>query len=339
LSVLIVGVQNTPNQNKNSPKLGFAPENPEFVKYHNNKIFTQAIRSKNEYNTGFIPSPVDLKYLSNISNSNLSTSVYYNPQYTQSASKVTGTQPSLTTSSAYDLRNLNRVTTVKNQGQAGVCWAFATYGSLESVLIPGGNWDFSENNMKNLLSSAYPYGFDRGPNDGGNEFMSTAYLTRWGGPINENDDPYSDISASSPNGLTVNKHVQDVLFLPDRQGPLDNSQIKSAIQNYGAVFTTMYYDGAYYSPAKYSYYYWGTSDSNHAVDIIGWNDSFDKNRFSNVPPGNGAFIIKNSWGTAFGENGYFYVSYYDSNIGTSNCVFTAESSNNYKTVYQYDPLG
>ena len=76
-------------------------------------------------------------------------------------------------------------------GNAGACWAFATYASLESYLMPGENWDFSENNMKNLLSSAYPEGFDRdNPNDGGNEFMSTAYLARWSGPVAESDDPY-----------------------------------------------------------------------------------------------------------------------------------------------------
>jgi C1A family cysteine protease/PKD repeat protein len=335
-----IGVQNAPNQNKNSTKIGFAPENPEFVKYQNNKIFTQAImHSQKKYSTGFVPAPVDLNRLSDISNSNLSSSAYYNSQFTQSSGNVPDTQSALTDSSAYDLRNLNRVTTVKDQGHAGVCWAFATYGSLESFFMPSENWDFSENNMKNLLSSAYPDGFDRGPNDGGNEFMSTAYLTRWNGSISESDDPYSDISTSSPTGLTVKKHAQDVLFLPDRQGPLDNGQIKSAVQNYGAVFTTMYYDDAYYSPAKCSYYYGGSSYANHAIDIVGWNDSFDKHIFLNVPPGNGAFIIKNSWGTGFGETGYFYVSYYDSNIGTSNCVFTAESPNNYKTIYQYDPLG
>ena len=75
------------------------------------------------------------------------------------------------------------------------------------------------------------------------------------------------------------------------------------------------------------------------MDIVGWNDSFDKNKFSMVPPGDGAFIVKNSWGTGWGDQGYFYISYYDSKIGKSNAVFTAESPDNYKFIYQYDPLG
>jgi hypothetical protein len=87
--------------------------------------------------------------------------------------------------------------------------------------------------------------------------------------------------------------------------------------------------------------------SDHAVTIVGWNDSFSKNNFSTTPPGDGAFIIKNSWGTTSADwgnvnndNGYFYVSYYDSNIGyDKNTLFTAENSNDYTNIYQYDPLG
>ena len=95
----------------------------------------------------------------------------------------------------------------------------------------------------------------------------------------------------------------------------------------------------FYSPSTASYYCNWTMDNNHAVAIVGWNDSFDRNLFSNVPPENGAFIVKNSWGTEWGDEGYFYISYYDSNIGKYNSIFTAESPDNYKYIYQYDPLG
>jgi C1A family cysteine protease len=73
---------------------------------------------------------------------------------------------------SYDLRTQGRLTPVKDQGQDGNCWAFAAIGSLESSLLPGTSTDLSENNMKNTA------GFDTGPNDGGNDFMASAYLAR-----------------------------------------------------------------------------------------------------------------------------------------------------------------
>ncbi len=98
-------------------------------------------------------------------------------------------QPSLAEQSAsslpasYDLRNFNKVSPVKNQLQCGDCWAFATFASMESVLLPAETWSFSENNLNNLS------GFDFGVCNGGNGQMSTAYLARWSGPIKASDDP------------------------------------------------------------------------------------------------------------------------------------------------------
>ena len=56
---------------------------------------------------------------------------------------------------------------------------------------------------------------------------------------------------------------------------------------------------------------------NHGVCIVGWDDNYDVSNFvsDHQPPANGAWIVKNSWGTSYGNDGYFYLSYYDQTIG------------------------
>ena len=69
-------------------------------------------------------------------------------------------------------------------------------------------------------------------------------------------------------------------------------------------------DAAYNGTTK-SYCYTGTGDPNHDVVIVGWDDDYAASNFSPRRAGNGAFIVRNSWGSGWGASGYFYVSYYD----------------------------
>ena len=242
----------------------------------------------------------------------------------------------------YDLRTLGRVTAVRSQGAYGTCWSFASYGSLESCLLPGEARDFSEDHM--VLTS----GFDNGGdpyNLGGNINMSTAYLVRWGCPVNESDDAYGD--SYTPSGLTAHKHVQEVNWIPARGSALDNDSVKTAVMQYGAAYASMGWygssaDSLYYNATTHSYYYDGNSSPNHGVLIVGWDDAYAAANFATDPGGDGAFIVKNSWGSAWGSGGYFYVSYYDSRFGrvAPMAVFdNAESTSNYTGIYEYDPLG
>lgn len=248
----------------------------------------------------------------------------------------------------YDLRALGRVTSIKNQRPLGTCWDFCSIGSLESCLLPNETWDFSENHAKNLLSNLYPDGYDRDYYDGGFMIMVLAYLASWSGPVNESDDPYNPDSGISPEGLSAIKHVQEAVFIPNRNSPLDNDQFKQAIMKYGAVTTAISWNSSYYNPDTFSYYLDTYQSANHGICLVGWDDNYDKNNFITPAPGNGAFIVKNSWGSDWGDGGYFYMSYYDVLLGNlvenpyyyGNIAFmNAESPQNYKQIYQYDPLG
>ena len=84
----------------------------------------------------------------------------------------------------------------------------------------------------------------------------------------------------------------------------------------------------------------GTEKPNHDIVIVGWDDTYSKENFTMRPEGDGAFLCQNSWGNAFGEDGYFYVSYYDTNIGVHNVVYTkVEDTTNYDQIYQSDLCG
>ena len=196
----------------------------------------------------------------------------------------------------YDLRTFGRVTSVKNQNPRGTCWAFASCGSLESCLLPGETWDFSEDNM--VLQSGFDTGGD--PYDhGGNR----RHVHRLPGPLGRPCDrkPGRVQRRLTPPGLTPSKHVQEVDLIPARGSALDNDNIKNAVMQYGGAYVSMgWYDSAYNATTK-SYYYSGSSGTNHGVLIVGWNDNYAAANFVTAPPGNGAVHRQEQLGYGVGE--------------------------------------
>jgi C1A family cysteine protease len=306
-----------------------APLNPAFVLWQSMSGLEPVLRAASPHGLGLIPSPV----------------VGYAGK-SPSAEGAVGAYPS-----SYDLRTLGKLTAVRNQGSWGTCWTFGSTGSLESSSLPGETLDLSEDNM--ALTSGFNVGGATTAaekyNAGGNADMATAYFVRWGGPVLETDDAYGD--SFTPAGLTAKRHVQNVHIWSGRTSATDNDRIKYAVTTFGGADISMLWSDASYNSGTRSYCYTGTGHPNHDVMVVGWNDDYAASNFSPAAAGNGAFIVRNSWGASWGSGGYFYVSYFDTRFGRqytesgnsySNDVYTFEAAQpaaNYGGIYQYDPLG
>ncbi|MDO5550835.1 MAG: lectin like domain-containing protein [Lachnospiraceae bacterium] len=235
----------------------------------------------------------------------------------------------------FDYREIGRMPAVEDQGELGTCWAFASLMAMESTLLPKEQWNFSEDHMSRQNS------FSLKQEEGGQYAMSMAYLLAWQGPVTEAEDPYGD--GQSPEGLLPSKHVQEIRILE----PKDYQRIKEAIYQTGGVQSSLFTrlqnsasQDRYYNQETAGYYYPGEEKPNHNVVIIGWDDHYPKENFNQQPEGDGAFICLNSWGPNFGQEGCFYVSYYDTNIGDINVLYSGITEPDYYTgIYQTDLCG
>lgn len=224
---------------------------------------------------------------------------------------------------------------VRDQGKFGTCWALTAASAMEAVLLPEERTVFSADHI--ALSNA----FTSDVNEGGDYLMLMAYLSGWQGPVTEEEDPYGD--GYSPEGLTPAVHVQEIQVLEEP----DISQIKEALFEYGAVQTSLHMDkgttepgSPYYNEDTDSYYYFGDQIQNHDILILGWDDAYSRFNFREVPERDGAFICQNTWGGDFGEDGIFYVSYEDVNIGGTGIIYSRiDPADNYSRIYQTDDCG
>ena len=181
---------------------------------------------------------------------------------------------------------------------------------------------------------------------GGNGKMAAMTLMRWEGPASEAYSAlaYSNVNSAASSGLSSSyaynydsAHVESVQWIP----MANRNAVKEAIMEYGAVSVPYYHNDSYYNASHYAYCYKQTdfTSTNHGVTLIGWVNDFPASYFNSSygPSQNGAWIAKNSWGTSWGNGGYFYLSFEDSASYNNTCfAYTVGPVDNYQNNYQYD---
>ena len=220
----------------------------------------------------------------------------------------------------WDWREANIVTPVRNQGICGACYAFAFVGAFESKLVRDGAGaadavDLSENHAKECNWEALdPSGEPLGSCIGGFPLMIANLFSRQGA-VQESCDSYVPADVACNSSCPPQKTVLGWTQIAGNVVPAPNV-LKAYIQAYGPVHAALYagYGDAWDSEfssynGSYTLYHPGAAEPNHIVLIVGWDDNLVH------AGGRGGWIVKNSWGTGWGNAGYFTIAYGSASIG------------------------
>jgi C1A family cysteine protease len=227
---------------------------------------------------------------------------------------------------------------VANQDSLGLCDLFATMKSVETnyALKTGKYIDLSERYV-DYMRSNYLYGEDESgvlgddgkEGDGSSNGDSLTILETFGAPTEEKV-PYKNYSKKEIMNLKDIKttlRVTGTITFPYLQDVKDKKLkekwmniLKYHVMTYGSInipITAPDCEGTYNPETDALYYNEKKNKSScygHGVSIVGWDDNYSKKNFLIEPKGDGAFIILNSWGDDWADNGYAYISYYDDNL-------------------------
>ncbi|MDD2716094.1 MAG: C1 family peptidase [Candidatus Wallbacteria bacterium] len=199
----------------------------------------------------------------------------------------------------FDWRAQNGTTPVKNQGSCGSCWAFGCVGIFESAIAikDSAIIDLSEQDLLDCNTQGYSC-------DGG--YIDALQYFKEKGCADEKTIPYQQAQKQCRDVARTYK-IKDWSAVDSNE-----AAVKQAIYTYGPIVTgvTADFSFQFYSGGVYNHN--NTGEMNHAVILVGWDDTKGKK---------GCWIMKNSWGASWGDKGYMYIEYGCSHIGTeSTCV-------------------
>lgn len=259
---------------------------------------------------------------------------------------------------SFDMRREGMTTSVKNQNPYGTCWTFSAAASAESSLLKyKPSVDLSELHTafftyfgeSRLYYSGLSLMFDDSILDlGGNCYAVGNLWSQWNGAIDEEKLGYVDgrLFADEDYSVPNEEYAQQYEYLSDyhlknayifdysRDGS-NREEVNELVKQFvfsGNIVDISYCTDGYSYNTGACYSEKSPMMANHSVSVVGWDDSYTAANFDgNV----GAWLIKNSWGTHFSDEGYFWLSYADSSICEFS-VFEMTGSESLSDIYFHD---
>lgn len=212
----------------------------------------------------------------------------------------------------YDSRKYGWVLEPRDQKTDGTCWAFSCATAWQILL--------HKNEIETGYLSAHTIatcyeGYLTTPiTGGGNTRIANSMLARLEGIVLEDAVPYDyqNTECKSYSKEDVPAYILGWDYLPED----DATAIKKSIMQSGAVSASIYFNRIYYDYSTLIYKYTGESSPNHAVTLIGWDDSKQ------------AWLAQNSWGDQSYNGGYLWISYQDTNVAKECTAYTQYTSTN-----------
>ncbi len=271
--------------------------------------------------------------------------------------------------SSYNSVDYGYVTSVKDQGGTGTCWAHATLSSCESSMIINNGYDTDLDLAEIHLAYAMYHTkadkmgmFDSYMNFDSNKtyldegaFASDTLITlaNQQGVVKEtaNHGQFSSEKLGMLNPENFEIYNTEALYAFNEaivtngyKIPIVNRDlVKQYIMKYGSGTLDYNSSDKYYNSETSTYYcYDSYAFSDHCVAIVGWDDGFPKENCTvngYTPKEDGAWLFKNSWGTDQGNDGYMWISYEDKSLVNYPILFyELTSSDTYTNTYQYDDM-
>ena len=236
----------------------------------------------------------------------------WNKSDAPSVSMIGSTVKSLPAS--WDWRKQKGVTPIKNQGDCGSCWAFGTVGPLESLIL-------IKDRVKVDLSEQYLVSCNvNGWSCDGGWFAHDYHMNLDGqdnngpGAVYDASDPYTATSSACGRKYKHHYKISNWAYIKSEIAVPTVEAIKQAIYTYGPISAAVYagpkfqaYGGGIFNTSEHGKYNGEQVPINHAIVLVGWNDDLGTDK--------GYWILRNSWGTSWGEAGYMRIRYGVSQVG------------------------